>query len=102
MEENLIQVNDGIMININLIVKNVMCVKKITYNCENGKYLASIMNDSAIICDEVIYADENTKSNNVPNFTEKKATCKTPNIYTCKIYIALLIAVSIYFYLIKD
>ena len=25
-----------------------------TYNCENGKYLASFMDDSAIICDEVI------------------------------------------------
>ena len=25
-----------------------------TCNCENGKYLASIMDDSAIICDEVI------------------------------------------------
>ena len=23
-------------------------------NCENGKYLASIMDDSAIVCDEVI------------------------------------------------
>ena len=25
-----------------------------TCNCENGKYLASIMDDSAIICDEIV------------------------------------------------
>ena len=25
-----------------------------TYNCENGKYLASIMDDSAIMYDEII------------------------------------------------
>ena len=25
-----------------------------TFSCENWKYLASVMNDSAIICDEVI------------------------------------------------
>ena len=29
-----------------------------TCNCENGKYLASIMDDSAIICDEVIMSYE--------------------------------------------
>ena len=32
-----------------------------TCNCENGKYLASIMDDSAIICDEIIDVKE-------PNF----------------------------------
>ena len=35
-----------------------------TYNCENGKYLASAMNDSAIIWDEVIVADVEAKSKN--------------------------------------
>ena len=48
MKENLIQINGGITININVNVKNVMYVKKMvcdpaTCNCENGKYLASIM-----------------------------------------------------------
>ena len=34
-----------------------------TCNCENGKYLASIMDDSAIICDEVIKSyDEEIKT----------------------------------------
>ena len=36
-----------------------------TCNCENGKYLASIMDDSAIICDEIIDVKET-------NFNKKK------------------------------
>ena len=36
-----------------------------TCNCENGKYLASIMDDSAIICDEIIDVKEK-------NFNKKK------------------------------
>ena len=38
-----------------------------TSNCENGIYLASIMDDSAIMCDEI----------KETNFNEKKGTCKT-------------------------
>ena len=83
-----------------------------TCNCENGKYLASIMDDSTIICDEVINADskqsltDDYETSTIPtNFNEKKATCKTQNFYillaVLLIIIALLIAVSIYCYLIK-
>ena len=41
-------------------------------NCENGKYLASIKDDSVIMCDEVIKSyDEKIKT--IPtNFDEKK------------------------------
>ena len=59
MRGNVIQINGGIMINV-AHVKNVMHVKKdyvwnpSTCNCENKKYLAIIMDDSAIMCDEVI------------------------------------------------
>ena len=36
-----------------------------TCSCKNGKYLASIMNDSAIACDEVTESyDEQTKTFN--------------------------------------
>ena len=48
------------MINVDANVKNALLVKKdyvwnpVTCNCENGKYLASIMDDSAIMCDEII------------------------------------------------
>ena len=76
-------------------------------NFENGIYLASIMNNSAVICDEVINADaklspkDDDKSKTIPsNFNEKKVTCKTIIIYILLefslITIALLKAVSIY------
>ena len=32
-----------------------------TYNCESGKYLASIMDGSAITCDEIIDAEATTE-----------------------------------------
>ena len=76
-----IQINCGIMINVDRIVKNVMYVKKIvwnpvTCNCENGKYLVSIMDGSAIMCDEIIeLCEEET------NFYEKKAKCKMQFLY---------------------
>ena len=47
-----------------------------TCNWENGKYLASIIDDAAIMCDEVIESyDKET------NFDEKKATYKRKNFY---------------------
>ena len=70
-----------------------------TCNCENGKYLASIMDDSVIMCDEIIEKTVPT------NFNEKKANYKTQNFYILLAFllitIALLVAVSIYRYLIK-
>ena len=69
-------------------------------SCENGKYLASIMDNSAIICDEAVQSYEEKT-----NFNEKNATCKTQNfcilLAFLLITITLLIAVSIYCYLIK-
>ena len=88
-----------------------------TCSCENGKYLASIMDDSAITCDEIKDADaeamsydkamsndEGTKT--IPtNFNEKNITCKIQNfcilLAFLSITIALLTAVSIFCYLIK-
>ena len=63
------------------------------------------MDDSVITCDEIIESfDEETKT--VPiNFNEEKVACKTQNLYILLpfllIIIVLLIAVSIYCYLIK-
>ena len=60
MEENVIQINGRIMIIVNVSVENVMYLKKCytlnpsICNCENGKYLANIMDDSAITRDEII------------------------------------------------
>ena len=65
-------------------------------NYKNGKYLASIMDDWAIMCDEIIESH---------NGNGKKGICKTQNfyiyLYFFLIAIALLMAVSIYCYLIK-
>ena len=59
MEENVIQINGGVLIHVDVNVKNVIYLKNIVWNsatciCENGKYLTSIIGDSAIICDRVI------------------------------------------------
>ena len=65
---------------------------------ESRKYLASIMEDSVIICDEIINAKE-TKT------IQKNITCKTQNFYILHAFlsvsITLLIAASTYCYLIK-
>ena len=86
-------------------LKNIIYVKKdyiwnpSTCSGENGKCLASIMDDSVITCDEII---EETKT--VPtNFNEKKQPVKHRIfiLHFLLISIALLIAVSTCCYLIK-
>ena len=71
-----------------------------TYSCENGKFLASIMNDSAITCDNI---RESCKKET--NFNEKKATSNMQNFYILLAFllntVALLRPVSIYCYLKK-
>ena len=80
MGENVIRINDGITINVDVSVKKHICKKKYIWNpatcsCKNGKYLASIMDDSAITCDEIIdmkakLNDKETKTVQT-NFNEK-------------------------------
>ena len=76
-----------------------------TCSCEKGEYLASIMNHSAIICDEVIESYDKERKTIPRNFNEKKGICKTQNFYILLAFllitIAFLIAISIYCYLIK-
>ena len=48
-------------------------------NCENGKYLANIMNDSVIIYDEATEPYEEEIKPIPTNFNEKKSTFKTQN-----------------------
>ena len=66
------------------------------------------MDDSVIMRDEVIEScneDAEAKSTDKRNFNEKKATCKMQNFYILLVFllitIVLLIAVTIYCYLIK-
>ena len=63
------------------------------------------MHDSAIMCDEVIKS-YNEEIKTIPtHFNEKNITCKTQSFYILLTFllitITLLIAVSIYCYLIK-
>ena len=66
MEEVLIQINGGIMINVECECrKRYVCEKDYLWNpascnCVNGEYLASVMDDSSIMCDEITesYYDE--------------------------------------------
>ena len=105
MEEIVMQINGGIMINVDVSVKNVMYKDYVwnpatCNNCENRKYLANIMDYSTTMCDDIIESQVEEA-----NFNEKKAACKTQNFYILLAFllisIALLIAVSIYCYLIK-
>ena len=70
-----------------------------------GKYLASIMDDSTVICDEVIKSNDEEIKTIPTNFNEKNITCKTISFYILfvmlLIIVALLTAVSIHSYLIK-
>ena len=76
-----------------------------TCNCENGKYLASIKDDSVITCAEVIKSYDEEIKTSPTNFDEKNITCKTQSFYILLTFllvaITLLIAVSKYYYLIK-
>ena len=107
---NVIQINGGIVINVNDSAKSAVYVKNYyiwnaaTYSCKDGKYLANIMNDSVITCDEILDADEETIT--VPtNFNEEKYNLWNNNLYTwlpfLLITVAILIGVSICCYLIK-
>ena len=74
-EQSVIQTSGGITINVDVSVKKFIYVKKITWNtatssCENGKYLASIMDDSAIICDEVLKSHNEEIKTTPTNFNE--------------------------------
>ena len=58
----------------------------VTRCCENGKYLAIIMDDSAITCDGIIESYEEETKTVSTNFNEKKGTCKRQNFYTFIFY----------------
>ena len=98
-------------------IKRHICKKYYIWNpapcsCENEKYLASIMDESAITCDEIIDVNAEANSNNEVK-SYKKKTKIIPNNKICEtksfhislgfllITMALLIAVIIYCYLIK-
>ena len=106
MEQNVIQINVGIAINVDASIKNILYVKKdyilnpATCDCKNCKYLASIMNDSTIICDEGTKSYDEGITIIPTSFNEKKLTCKIQSFYILLAFllitITLLVAVSFY------
>ena len=64
-------------------------------SCKNSNYLASIVDDSVITCDEIIKETKTFPT----SFNEKNVTCKTKNLYILLAFllitIAFLLAVSI-------
>ena len=122
MEESVIQINGGIIINVDVSVKT-SSVKKRLYleSCYmllwKWKYSASISDDLVTACDEIIDADAEAKAHNetklnnkeikrIPtNFNEKTITSKTQNFYILPAFllitIALLMTDSTYCYLKK-
>ena len=76
MIENEIQINSGTIMNVNVRVKilNSICLQKnyiwnaATCNCENGKYVGSVTDNSMIRCDEIIEEIKTIQT----NFNEKR------------------------------
>ena len=105
MVENVIQIKSGITIILVSVWKSERTsgVQKyyIWYpavcNCKHGKYLVKVIDDSVITCDEII---EEAKT--IPN---KKKPVKQKKFFSLLtvllITLELLMAVSIYCYLIK-
>ena len=85
-----------------------MCEKDYIWNpatcsCKNGRYLASIIDDSVNRCDAIV---ETTKSTLVKIFPTKNTSTKnsSTNFYVLLDFLFItitLIAVSIYCYLLK-
>ena len=75
-----------------------------TCSCENGKYLASVMDNSVITCDEIVESYNEETRNISTNFNKKIAACQTQKFYILIAFLsitkALFITVSIYCYLI--
>ena len=93
-EQNAIQINGIITININVSLKSIIYVKK-DFNCntatcssENWKYLASMMDDTVITCDEIIDLEKT-------NFNQKTVTSETQNFYILLAFLLITIALSI-------
>ena len=81
-------------------VKKFMYVKKIMFrilvnDLWKWKFLASIMYDSMITCDEVIKSyDEETKIIST-NFNEKKVIFKTQSFYVSIAFLLIIMAILI-------
>ena len=95
--------------------KRASCVQKFSFrnpgtcSCKNHKYPGCIIEDSVVICNEIIDTTKSTSTKTIPAKTIPTKTvpakCFLTNfyilLYFTLITATLLIAVSIYCYLIK-
>ena len=74
-----------------------------TCSCKNGKHLASIIDDSVITCDEITDTTKSILTKTVPaeNFAAKSNSKNFDILPAFLLITALLMAVSIYCYLMK-
>ena len=110
IEQNVSHINGGILVNVDVAVKSIIYVKKIMFGnllhviMKMEKFLQVLWMIQQLSVMKLESCDEEIKIN-PPNFYEKKVTCKTDSSYILLAFllitIALLIAVSIYRYLIK-
>ena len=80
--------------------KKHICEKEYAWNpskciCESEKYLASIMDDSKIICDEVTESCSERKKTIPTSFNEKKVTYKTQSFYILLAFLLIIIPLLI-------
>ena len=97
MEGNRIQINGGILTNVDVSCKKCLVCDKdyiwnpSTYIYENGTHLASIIDYLAITFDEYMQSCDKETKTITTNFNEKKSICKTQNFYILLAF--LLIAI---------
>ena len=99
MVENVIQIKSGITINVGASVKKHRACEKdyiwnpATCSCENGKYLASITDNSMTACDEIIEETGTVTT----NFNDKNVICTTKNLYNLFAFLLITIALLLVF-----
>ena len=102
MVESVIEIKSGIMINVDVSAKkHYICEKDyiwnpVTCNCKNGKYLASIIDNSVITCDEIINAEAksyNEKTKTIP----RNIICETKSFCILIAFLLVIIAFLIAF-----
>ena len=92
MKRNVSHVNGRITINVDVSLKKYsVCEKDYVWNpsacnCENRKYLASVMDDSVITRDKVIESYNEKIKTVATNFNDKNMTSKAKNFYILQVF----------------
>ena len=111
MEENVTRINGRITINVDMSVKNVVCVKKIIFGIllhvvVKMKNIELVLWMIQWLCVMKLQSRKTKKEKTIStNFNKKNSACKTQSFYILLVFllitIVLLTALSIYCYFIK-